>query len=215
MRLGWPTWDRASEPITVMGAALSAAVMPVTRVPVTITASVSFWATSCASTEPELAARTVSDAPKRSAVFVLEEIEYRSMRNLEMSRERRWCGPFPSVFPRKLRLMPVAIALDTVPASAASTADADARSEVESQARIIEAAIDAVGRDAQRRADDIGAVAHRGWVDNQAAFGPLIGQVVGAESDRPGRQPMIVDFQIGDRRGVHFIQIIGAAVGAV
>ena len=61
VRLGWPTWDRTSLPSTVTGAALSAAVMPVTRVPVTITASVSLCATCCASAG---AARTDNEAPK-------------------------------------------------------------------------------------------------------------------------------------------------------
>ena len=45
-----------------MGAALSAAVMPVTRVPVTITDSVSDCATCCASAGAAKTARAVTDA---------------------------------------------------------------------------------------------------------------------------------------------------------
>ena len=72
MRLGWPTFESASEPMTVIGAALSAAVMPVTRVPVTITASVSDCATSCASAGAAKAVRTTNEVPSNRDVLDLD-----------------------------------------------------------------------------------------------------------------------------------------------
>src|SRR5471032_2085702 len=61
--------------MTVMGAALSAAVMPVTRVPVTITDSVSAWATSWASDGAASAARTMKEVPSNRDALDFERYD--------------------------------------------------------------------------------------------------------------------------------------------
>src|SRR5689334_15470538 len=63
--------------MTVMGAELSAAVRPVTRVPVTITASVSACASSCANDGAAAAVRTSIDVPKRRDDLDLERSDIR------------------------------------------------------------------------------------------------------------------------------------------
>src|SRR5882672_6701917 len=78
--------------MTVMGAELSAAVIPVTRVPVTITASVAACATSCAKDGAAVAARTRNEVPSRRDDLNLERYDIRNPR--DVSPWRSWCGSF-------------------------------------------------------------------------------------------------------------------------
>src|SRR5258706_11289566 len=73
--------------------------------------------------------------------------------------------------------------------------------KLKSETGVVEAAIDAVGRNAQRRADDVRAILQRAGIarHNADRLRALVEQIVGAERDRPGFQIVVVDFQIGDR----------------
>src|SRR5258705_4040187 len=84
--------------MTVIGAALSAAVMPVTRVPVTITASVSACATSWASAGAARAARTLNEVPNNRDVLDLDR--YGIKEPLDVSPWRSLVWFLPAYFPR-------------------------------------------------------------------------------------------------------------------